>query len=459
MFDALSIPAYRYLIASLFFSFFGMQMQQVGRGLVAYEIGGTSGAIAIVSLGVGLPMLVFSLIGGAVADRIEKRFMIMATQGAMAILAVALAVLIETDRISLLLLFLTGVIQGVVFSFSGPARQAFIPEVVGETRIMNAIALNQSVMNLSRIGGPALAGALVAVPWIDIEGLFYLQAAMNVLALLAIFFLPPSQESSTGAFTGEEAAERPFRRYGRRPGESMWAGLKEGLRYVKASPILTTLLVMGLVPSLIGLSYITFLPVFAKDVYGDGIGRNAGALGVMMTMSGVGALAGSLTVASLSDFPHKAMLQLAIGVGYGLSLLFFGLQSGLLMGLVGLVLVGFMSSFFQALNSTLIMGASDRRYHGRVMSINMMTFGLMPVGTLPIGFLADVIGEATVGPWTLDGIQVAQALAGGLIVLFIVVMTLRNPEYRKLGQHDLERTASLAAQRVEEQNRLAVGAR
>jgi MFS family permease len=224
--------------------------------------------------------------------------------------------------------------------------------------------------------------------------------------------------------------------------------LVDGLRYILASPILLTLLAMGLVPSLLGMSYQSFLPVFAKDVYGNGIDRNSEGLGLMMTMTGLGALIGSLVVASMQDYPRRTLLQLCAGLGFGLSLAFFAVQNSFILAIVGLTLIGFMANFFQALNSTMVMSASDPRFYGRVMSVNMMTFALMPLGTLPVGFIADLIGQVSV-PLTLVGIQVTIFGAGVLIAAFILLVTVRNRAYRQLEQDDFRHFATMAADRVE----------
>jgi MFS family permease len=128
--------------------------------------------------------------------------------------ALSIAVLVQTGVINLWLLFLFGLIQGTVFSFGGPARQSFIPEIVGEKQLMNAIALNQAGMNLTRIVGPSVAGALAAITWIDLEGVFYTQAAMNVVSLCLLALLPlfrpaaPEAAEATPATAGDRTGPR-----------------------------------------------------------------------------------------------------------------------------------------------------------------------------------------------------------------------------------------------------------
>ena len=441
-FSAFSVPAYRLLWASTIFSFLGMQMQMVGRGLLAYEIGGTNSAIAVVSLATGVPMLLFSLIGGTVADRVSRRKVLIITQFGNAGIAIAVAALVATGAINLPYLILTGVLQGMIFSFGGPARNSFVPEIVGEKHLLNAIALNSAAMNLTRIAGPSLAGALVALPWIDIQGVFVIQAAFNSISAVMLAALPFMLRNAA------PQSEPVLARAVRNSRASMTREFLDGMRYIIASPILLTLLLMGLVPTFLGMAYQAFLPVFAKDVFGNGIDRNSEGLGLMMTMTGLGALVGSLVVASLQDYPRRTVLQLFAGLGFGLAVAFFAAQTSFVLAIAGLVAIGFMANFFQALNSAMVMSASDPAYYGRVMAVNMMTFALMPVGTLPIGFIADRVGTIS-QPYELAGIQVALFGAGVLIVAFVLAVTVRNRAYRELEQDDFRRFASMANERLQ----------
>jgi MFS family permease len=426
-FASLSIVPYRFLWIAMLCSFGGMQMQMIARGFLAYKIGGTAESIAWTSLGMGIPMLIFPLVGGAVADRFERRRLMIISQFATAVVAFVVAVLVQTGAINLWDLFFAGFVQGTIFSFSGPARQSFIPEIVPEDKLMNAIALNNAGMNLTRIGGPALAGMLIGISWFNIQGVFYLQAALNIVALSLLFVMPGVNERK-GAAVGPSGQKISS--------STMMKDLADGLRYVRSSPILLTLLMMGIMPMLIGSSYQNFLPVFAKDVFGHG-DRNASGLGWMSTMTGVGAIFGSLAVASLANFPRRTLLQLIAGLGYGLSMAFFAVQHDFIFALAGLVCLGVASDFFQSLNATLVVSASDPEYYGRVMSLNMMSFALMPFGTLPLGYLADWIGHTSIGSLELIGVQVTTLGAGIMITLFILAVTVFNPQYRKMEHDDM----------------------
>jgi MFS family permease len=440
-FAALSVAPYRFLWMSMLCSFGGMQMQMIARGYLAYKLGGTAGSIALVSVGMGIPMLIFPLFGGAVADRFERRKLMIASQLATAGVALTIAVLVQTGAINLTWLFLGGLVQGTIFSFAGPARQSFIPEIVPEDKLMNAIALNNAGMNLTRIGGPSLAGMLIGISWVDIQGVFYLQAMLNFVALSLLVVMPVAgyRRTLTSAEGGLRDAEG---------GRSVINDLFDGLRYVRRSPILLTLLMLGIMPMLLGSSYQNFLPVFAKDVFGHG-SRNASGLGLMSTTTGVGAIIGSLAVASLANYPRRTMLQLIAGVGFGLSMAFFALQHNFVFALTALVFLGMMSDFFQSLNATLVVSASDPEYYGRVMSLNMMSFSLMPFGTVPLGYLADWIGHTSIGSLDLIGVQVTTFGAGMLITVFILAVTVFNPSYRRMEQEDFRRAQRESMTRVQ----------
>ncbi|MCZ7576940.1 MAG: MFS transporter [Dehalococcoidia bacterium] len=154
---------YRYLWVSSAFSFTGMQMQQIARALLAWELTKSFGAVGAISLSFGLPMMLFSLIGGSLADRLDKRNLTLMTQVSTAILATFTAVLVATDTITIEMLFAIGLVQGTFFAFGMPARTPLMAEVVGPDNVMSAIAMSNAAMNATRLFGPAVAGVLVAI--------------------------------------------------------------------------------------------------------------------------------------------------------------------------------------------------------------------------------------------------------------------------------------------------------
>lgn len=438
-FSAFAIPAYRYLWISSVATTTAMQVQMFARGLLAYELGGTAAAIGLVTVGQAIPQLMFSMLGGTFADRVDKLKVMIVVQFVKAIIAIVVTAMVLTDVMTVPYLFVIGLIQGVIVAFNGPARQAFVPEVVGKRELMNAMALNNAAMNLSRIGAPSLGAAIVAISWVDLAGVYIFQAGLDILALVLLFFLPALSRGGMKAADRDPEDARPARAQTKGGFREVMGELRAGFRYIFDSPILLTLLAIGLVPTLLGQSHQQFLPVFAKDVFGNGVDRNAGAIGFMGTMSGVGALAGSLLVATLSDYKRRTLLQLGSGLGFGFFLAAFAIQNNYAAAVIMLVGVGFTSAFLQSLNSTMLMTVSDPAYHGRVMSVNMLTFSMTAFGTFAMGYVIDMLGSATIGPLTLGSVQLAYFAVGVIIMIFVLSMTVLNPSYRRLEQNDLRK--------------------
>jgi predicted MFS family arabinose efflux permease len=400
-FAALSNRDYRLLWIGTLGSFTAMQMQIVARGYLAYALTGSAVALGVVSLARGLPQMIFTLFGGVVADRVKKRNLLLVTQSLTGFMMLVTAVLVSTGTITIWQLVVLGFLEGSIFAFNMPTRQAFLPELVEQKDLMNAIALNNAGMNFTRIFGPALAGAMITIPFIGLERVFYFMAACYLLPVLMIFQMRPR-------FTGAGRKKAP-----------MLEEFRGGIRYIARHEVLGMLLIIGLVPIMIGFTYQTLLPVFASDRV---LNVGASGLGLMSTCVGAGALVGSLAVATMAgNLRRRGLFQLITGAAFGLSLVFFALSSHFYLALLALTLVGLSGSIYQSLNSTLLMSYADPQYYGRVMSVNMLGFSLTMIMPLPIGVVVDVIGA----PLTV-------AINGALITAFVLAIGLLVKSYRRL---------------------------
>jgi MFS family permease len=351
----------------------------------------------------GLPVVLFSLVGGVVADWLPRRAVLIATQTGFGAASAALAVLTFLGRLEIWHLAAIGFVQGLAVAFNMPARQAYIAELVGPRLLRNATALNSASMNFSRITGPPLAGGLLAVAAIGPGGVFTLIAAMYGLVALALFRLPASPPT--------DASDAARRRAGG------WADLREGLSYISGSPVLVALLSMAAVPLIFGMTYQPLMPLFAEQVFGVG----ATGLGVLMAAIGIGALGGSIAVAALSGHSRLSMLQLALGVAFGVALIGFALAPTFPVAVLLLALVGFASSGYVALNTSLMVSHTEPRLYGRVMSVYLLTFAIMPVAALPVAWLADQIGgRATV------------AAGGALVAATVAAIGILYPPARHI---------------------------
>lgn len=395
---------YRLLWFSSAFSFTGMQMQQVARALLAWQLTGSYGAIGMISLSFGLPMLLFSLIGGAMSDRMEKRNLVLATQVMNAALAIAHAIPVATGTMTIELLFVLGLLQGTGFALGMPARTPLMADSVGRENMMAAIAMSNAAMNATRLFGPALAGMMVAV-W-GIESVYFAQAGLNTVSAVIILFVPTGLAAMSGA-----------RHMAHRVQGSMFVEIGRGLRYVATQPRVRLLMGMMFVISLFAMPYVMLLAGFVQEDLGQG----ESAYGWLQSISGIGAIVASVAVAAFTDFDRKPMIQWATGILGGLSLVALGLGSSAFgyAGAVGAVVsLGLWLTAYQTLNNTMIMDEADPDYYGRVMSVNMLTFSVMPLMAVPLGALADVIGAAQMF-----------AIMGGIVVVIVLLTSIFNPRY------------------------------
>ncbi len=263
--------------------------------------------------------------------------------------------------------------------------------------LTNGIALYNTAMNLMRIIIPVIAGTLVLV--IGVAGVYYIGAACYAVSIVALLMIPASRKA------------------GPRPDSSVGRDLIEGLGYVRRSPIILILLVMAFVAAIFAMPYSNFMPVFAVDILEAG----PTGLGWLLTMTGIGALAGSLGVASLANFRRKGLLLLISAIAFGAMLILFCFSHSFALSLLLLVGVGLGMACYMTLSNALIQQNTTHEVRGRVMSIYMMTFGLMPLGALPLGAIADRVGT----PSTLS-------IAAAIATTFIVLMAILRPQLRRL---------------------------
>ena len=387
-FAALAQPAYRVLWWGTLFSFLGMQMQMVARGYLAYELTGSNTALGGVMIAFGVPQLLLSLWGGVVADRLPKRNVLILWQGVIAVASGLMALAIATDHVAYWMLLATGVVTGVAFSFIGPARQAFIGDLVPGHLMGNAIVLQQANMNGTRVFGPALAGALIATPLVGMAGVYALTTLGFVVAVVTMARLPPGHP---------------------RPGANHRSPLQDtldGLRYIVRDRPIGILLLMSFGVVALAFPYQGFLASVAKSEFH----RGAVALGALSSAAAVGALGATLVVAGLTGHRHVWRVQTVSGIAFGAALIAFGFTPRFELALFAILLVGAFASAFQSLNNALAMTLSDPRYYGRVQALLGIGWSLFGIVSLPLGIVADIIGiRSTLG---LMGLSAVVTVAG-----------------------------------------------
>lgn len=375
MLRALRHRNYRLFFVGQLLSLPGTWIQAVAQSWLIYRLTGSSVLLGLAGFAGQFPVFLMAPLGGAVADRMDRRRLLIGTQIASSLLALALAALTLSGQVAVWQVFVLAALLGVVNGFDLPARQAFTVEMVGREDLPNAIALNSSVFNAARLVGPAVAGVLVATTgegWCFLlNGLSY---ATVLAALLAIRLSRPERTPAAG---------------------SLLTHIADGLRYVRGHlPIRSLLLLLGMV-SLAGMPYAVLMPVFADRILGGG----AQGLGLLMSCAGGGALVGALLLAARRS-PRGLTAWVPWGAfGFGLGLVAFSLSRSFWLSALLLALTGFAMMVQMAASNTLLQLLVPDALRGRVMSLySMMFMGMAPLGALLAGSLAELVGApGTVG--------------------------------------------------------------
>ena len=387
-----TLRALRYRNFQLFFSgqfisLIGTWMQNIAQAWLVYRITGSSVLLGAVGFASQIPVFLFSPVGGIVADRYPRQRVVIATQTASMLLAFALAALTLLNVVRIWHVFVLSALLGVVNAFDIPARQSFIVEMVGKVDLMNAIALNSSMFNASRVLGPAIAGILVAGIG---EGWCFFANAVSYIAVIVGLMLMRVDAHTPVPHTG-----------------STFAHVVEGFRFVVESPAVHALLILLGVVSLTGMPYTVLMPIFADRILHGG----AAGLGWLMGASGVGALLGALLLASREDLKGLSRWVAISASGFGASLILFAFSRNLLLSELLLIPIGFAMMIEMGSSNTLIQSMVPDRLRGRVMSVySMMFMGMAPLGSLLAGTAANRFGA----PLTVAGGGVICAAAAGV---------------------------------------------
>jgi MFS family permease len=388
-----TFAAFRHRNFRLFFSGYvvslvGIWMQRVAQSWLVLDLTGSAFYVGLVEAIGTVPVLVFSLYAGAIADRVAKHRMVIVTQIAAMAVAFGFAALTFAGLQSIGLVIVLAALLGMAQAFDIPARQSFFIELVGKEDLPSAIALNASAFNATRLIGPAIAGVLIAS--IGVAACFFFNGLsyLAVLAALLVMRLPPIRRSAN-------------------PPQSAWANIREGLRFVGSDRRIRTLLLNIAAMSVFGLPALALLPVVARI----GLGRGAQEYGWMMSAVGAGALVGALAVATFAPRMPKGRVLGWAAVAFGLSVTGLGAVRSLGGVLIFLVLLGAAMITTTALTNTLLQTLAPDGLRGRVISVYTFAFvGMAPFGALAGGTVAEGFG-----------VNVA-LLLGGIATTVVAVM-------------------------------------
>jgi MFS family permease len=407
MFASLKVKDYFFLWIGMLGSAFAMNMQLVAQGWLVYEMTSSALNLTWVTLAFMLPQVIFSPIGGVLADRIKKKPVIGWAPFANGIATLVMAYVVISGNVTFNDFIWVGLFNGTIMALSIPARTAFIPEIVGERLMFNAMAFNTAAWNLSRILGPALAGFMIAIFAAgDTSSAYGVGLVYVVLSIL--YFI----SAVTVLLITHKG--KPTHRTEKSPLNDLY----DGVQYVFSSPIVGGLILLSIFPFLFGLSINTFLPAFNRDVLFGG----ADDLGFLMTSMGVGAIVGSLLLAKLGNVRHKGYWVLVTNALWGLGVASFAITESYTYSLLTIAVVGFASAVNMSMNRSLIQLQVKQSMRGRVMSIDMMSHGLMPLGLVPIGYIVDQVS-----------IQAGLATSGLILFAITVISSFLMPKIRAIN--------------------------
>ena len=381
---------------STMFMVAGYQMQGIAQGYLVYEMTRSAKILGLVSGLSAVPVLCLALVGGAFADRVPPKRLVQVGQACSMSLALFVAFSIVTDSVTWVHLAAAALVQGVAWSFMGPARQAMMPHLLPRNRIANGIALISAGMSAPALVAPAVAGLIYA--FVGPEGVYLVIAGLGLIAVVL--------STSIRADTKPEPGPRG----------SVAADIAQGVKYIWNKEVVRLLLLIGFVFIFFSAPLQSLLPVLIVEVYK----LESEALGLLVSMSGVGSLVGTVIIAGLRE-GGRGKLLIGAGVLTGTVMVAVGLIPFYGLAVAVIAAAGLGTAGVWSLNQILIMGQIEDRYRGRVMSIFMMNFGLAPFAVLPAGIIADIVGPQPV----LAGL-------GVLIVLFSAVVLLKERRIRNL---------------------------
>ncbi len=400
-FDSLSIPSYRNLWIGFLLQMGAMQMLMLTGGYYVFELTGSESLLGVVVATAAVPAVTLALFGGVVADRMDKKRVIQASQLISMGVALFIAASITTGTITWLHLLAASAMQGSVMPLVMPARQAITPQLVGMDRLTNAIALNAMVMSLTTMAVPVLAGRLIAD--IGVESVYYVIAVMYLLAVFFTTRLPKVEIPARGRQT------------------TVIGDIRDGFRYVFDNRVILVLLILSFSTIIFAMPIRFILPIFAKDVFEVG----PDGLGTLMSAMGLGALGGTLVIAFIGKVSRRGLALVASGILSGLVLLSFAVTSHLapmfITGVAILVVVGVIQAARMTLTSSLMMEYTTQEYRGRVMSIFGLNMGIMPAGVLPVTIVAERLGA-----------PIALGIMAGLLIIVAIIILAASPRLRQL---------------------------
>ncbi|NQU63480.1 MAG: MFS transporter, partial [SAR324 cluster bacterium] len=386
---------FTWLLSSNFAFFFAMQAQMATRAWLAFKLTESELALGMVMFAIAVPMFFLSPLGGVMADKKDRRNLIILGQFSVFTTDLLMLILLFTDSLEFWHLLSSAAIIGCAFPFIMPARNAIVVNVVGKSKLEHAIAINMGGVNMARVLGPASAGFLIDLA--GVTNAYLMGVSLYGLGLL---------------FMTRVGSSKPD---GSQEGVSPKESILEGVTYMRQHRLVLILLLFGLVPMFLAMPFQNLIVVFAEKVWQVGP-RGFGLLGAAV---GVGGIVGSLWVVSIKNTNERLKLMMVSVLSFGGFLFCFSLSPYFLLGLVLVFLANVFGNVFSTLNNTAIQLLIPDRVRGRISSFLMMSFSLPLLGTLPVSAVAEAFGA-----------PVAVGLASILAILTALLFFGLSPNLR-----------------------------
>lgn len=377
----------------------GQWIQQVTLGWLVYDITGSSVLLGMLNGLRALPFLLVSPVAGVVADRTDRKKVLLFAQYVLMFTTVLMGTVVAAGFVRIWQVFTFTFITAIAWSFVDPVRQSMVPSLVPKEELMNAVALNSAAFNMTKVVGPSLGGLLIAL--FGASGNFFVQGAAYAGVCLSIYWMVVPANSAQARRT------------------SALENLKEGVSYVWSNDAVFALMISALIPRVIAMPYQTLMPVFQKDVLKVG----PEGLGMLYAAPGLGACLAGFALATLSSRIRRqgiVLLSSLIALGIGMNI--FAWTTSFVLALIVLVAIGACQIFYMATTNTMLQVLVPDHLRGRVMSIYMLDRGLMPIGAMSAGVSAHWIGApATVG------------YMGLVVIVLALFLAWRSPVIRDLA--------------------------
>lgn len=396
-FASLAVRDFRLLWIAILFMMGMLPMMSIAQGFLAYKLTGSAKVLAFVHTGGAMALLVLAPLGGVVADRLEKKRVLQLVQIIFVLLSASIAVTIILDKINWIVLVIGGVTQGSLWAFAAPARQSLVSMLVPKEMLGNAVILAGFAASASHLVFPLVAGLIYAT--LGPEAVFFTVSIMAIGALIFTTMLP--------GVSGDTPKVKP----------QIVEDLKEGFTFIIRHKILRILLLTHVIITILSSPLQMLMPAVVIDVYN----KDSDSLGLILSLSGAGALFGALFMAAIGS-GRRGIVFLIAGLCTGITTLVIGISGSFIVACIFMLVLGFGNVGMWSLSQALGMGSTDPQYRGRVMSVFMMSWGISSISTMPVGYLADIFGPQSV-----------LAILGIILIGAVIFIGVTQKSLRQMG--------------------------